>query len=116
MKQTFDQTAVVTGAAGGLGRAISRALVDSGRKVVVVDRDAESLAAWAEELGSQAHAIKLDITDHASVDRLLDMIPNGFKPIDILVNNAGHDIGGVRVSTRDQPMTGPRSFKPISSA
>ena len=52
MKQTFDQTAVVTGAAGGLGRAISRALVDSGRKVVVVDRDAESLAAWAKELGS----------------------------------------------------------------
>jgi 3-hydroxy acid dehydrogenase/malonic semialdehyde reductase len=94
MKQTFDQTAVVTGAAGGLGRAISRALVDSGRKVVVVDRDAESLAAWAEELGSQAHAIKLDITDHASVDRLLDTIPDGFKPIDILVNNAGHDIGG----------------------
>jgi 3-hydroxy acid dehydrogenase / malonic semialdehyde reductase len=60
MKQTFDQTAVVTGAAGGLGRAISRALVDSGRKVVVVDRDAESLAAWAKEIGSQAHALKQD--------------------------------------------------------
>jgi 3-hydroxy acid dehydrogenase/malonic semialdehyde reductase len=94
MRQTFDQTAVVTGAAGGLGRAISRALVESGRKVVVVDRDAESLAAWAKELGPLAHAIKLDITDHPSVDRLLDTIPDGFKPIDILVNNAGHDIGG----------------------
>jgi NADP-dependent 3-hydroxy acid dehydrogenase YdfG len=35
-----------------------------------------------------AHAIKLDVTDHASVDRLLDTIPNGFKPIDILINNA----------------------------
>jgi 3-hydroxy acid dehydrogenase / malonic semialdehyde reductase len=94
MTQTLEQTAVVTGAAGGLGRAISRALVDSGRRVVLVDRDPDSLASWARELGPQAHAIKLDITDHASVDRLLDVIPDDFKPIDILVNNAGHDIGG----------------------
>jgi 3-hydroxy acid dehydrogenase / malonic semialdehyde reductase len=94
MNPTFDQTAVVTGAAGGLGRAISRALVDSGRKVVLVDRDADSLAAWAKELGPNAHPIKLDITDHGAVDRLPDTIPDAFKPIDILVNNAGHDIGG----------------------
>lgn len=94
MNQTFDQNAVVTGAAGGLGRAISRALVDSGRKVVLVDRDADALTAWAKKLGPQAHAIKLDITDHAAVDRLPDVIPDAFKPIDILVNNAGHDIGG----------------------
>src|ERR1700761_7166130 len=94
MNATFDQRAVVTGAAGGLGRAISRALVDSGRKVVLVDRDADALAAWTKELGPQAHAIKLDITSHAPVDRLPDVIPDAFRPIDILVNNAGHDIGG----------------------
>ena len=94
MNPTFDQTAVVTGAAGGLGRAISRALVDSGRKVVLVDRDADSLAAWAKELGPNAHPVKLDITDHAAVDRLPDTIPDAFRPIDVLVNNAGHDIGG----------------------
>ena len=93
MNPTFDQTAVVTGAAGGLGRAISRALVDSGRKVVLVDRDADSLAAWAKELGPNAHPVKLDITDPA-VDRLPDTIPDAFRPIDVLVNNAGHDIGG----------------------
>jgi 3-hydroxy acid dehydrogenase/malonic semialdehyde reductase len=94
MNPTFDQKAVVTGAAGGLGRAISRALVDSGRKVILVDRDADSLTAWAKELGPNAHPIKLDITDHAAVDRLPDIIPDAFRPIDILVNNAGHDIGG----------------------
>ena len=94
MTQISHQNAVVTGAAGGLGRAISRALVDSGRNVVLVDRDADSLAAWAKELGPQSYPVKLDITDHAAVDRLPDVIPDAFKPIDILVNNAGHDIGG----------------------
>ncbi len=78
MNESFNQTAVVTGAAGGLGRAISRALVDSGRRVVLVDRDAESLTSWAAELGPQAHAIRLDITDHAAVDRLPAVIPDAF--------------------------------------
>jgi 3-hydroxy acid dehydrogenase/malonic semialdehyde reductase len=94
MSQTSQQNVIITGAAGGMGRAISRALIDSGRKVVLVDRDAESLAAWAKELGPHAHPVTLDITDHASVDRLIEVIPAAFKPIDILINNAGHDIGG----------------------
>jgi 3-hydroxy acid dehydrogenase/malonic semialdehyde reductase len=79
MNPTFDQTAVVTGAAGGLGRAISRALVDSGRKVVLVDRDADSLTACAKELGPNVYPIKLDITDHPAVDRLPNTIPDGFQ-------------------------------------
>src|SRR5271154_5031656 len=94
MERIFDENVVITGAAGGMGRAITRALVDSGRKVVLVDRDGDSLAAWTKELGPQTHPVKLDVTDRAAVDRLLDGIPDAFKPIDILVNNAGHDIGG----------------------
>ena len=38
--------------------------------------------------------LKLDVTDHPSVDRLLESIPPDFRPIDILINNAGHDVGG----------------------
>jgi 3-hydroxy acid dehydrogenase / malonic semialdehyde reductase len=94
MTEVSRRNAVVTGAAGGMGRAITRALLDSGRKVVLVDRDAESLRALAAEMGDNTFAVQLDITDAENVDRLLELIPDAFKPVDILVNNAGPDIGG----------------------
>jgi 3-hydroxy acid dehydrogenase/malonic semialdehyde reductase len=87
-------TVLLTGAAGGLGRAIARAVMASGRSIVLVDRNADALAAFSAELGEKAHAVCLDITDHAGVDRILDGLPADFRQIDILINNAGHDIGG----------------------
>src|SRR5665811_342735 len=94
MAEIQGRIALVTGAAGGMGRAITRALIESGRRVVLVDRDAKSVRALAAEMGDTTCAVELDITDAKKVDGLLDLIPNGFKPIDILINNAGHDIGG----------------------
>jgi 3-hydroxy acid dehydrogenase/malonic semialdehyde reductase len=94
MAEMTGRNALITGAAGGMGRAITRALIESGRRVVVVDRDANSLQSFAAEMGDRAFAVQLDITDARKVDRLPDLIPDAFKPIDILVNNAGHDIGG----------------------
>jgi len=94
MAETLVRNAVVTGAAGGMGRAITEALLQSGRRVVLVDRDPESLRQFAAKMGDSTFPIQLDITDAKSVDRLPDLIPNAFKPIDILINNAGHDIGG----------------------
>ncbi len=94
MAETSGQTAVVTGAAGGMGRAIIRALLDSGRRVVMVDRDKESLRQCATEMGGDTFPIELDITDAKAVDRLPDLVPDAFRPVDILINNAGHDIGG----------------------
>lgn len=88
------RTAFVTGAAGGMGQAICRALVASGRQVVAADRDAAKLAGFVQELGSSAHPLVLDITDAAAVDACLAQLPDAFRTIDILVNNAGHDIGG----------------------
>jgi 3-hydroxy acid dehydrogenase/malonic semialdehyde reductase len=87
-------TALVTGAAGGMGTAIAKALLRDGHRVVLADRDAKGLAALAAELGPASHALNLDIADGPAVSRLLDTIPPAFRPIDILVNNAGHDIGG----------------------
>ena len=86
--------ALVTGAAGGMGRAICKALIDAGHSVILADRDKTSLEAFAKELGSKAFPLVLDITDANATAGLLDAIPAAFKPIDILVNNAGHDIGG----------------------
>ncbi|MBN8992718.1 MAG: SDR family oxidoreductase [Rhizobiales bacterium] len=94
MVDAISQNAVVTGAAGGMGRAITRALIDSGRRVVLVDRDMEALRQFADEIGDKAFPIQLDITHAKTVDRLPELVPDAFRPIDILVNNAGHDIGG----------------------
>ena len=88
------QTAFVTGAAGGMGKAICAALIASGRRVVAADRDAEKLAGVIAELGDAAYPLVLDITNNAAVDSCLEGLPAAFGAIDILVNNAGHDIGG----------------------
>jgi len=94
MAETPGRNVVLTGAAGGMGRAITRALLDSGRRVVLVDRDLESLRQFATEMGDNTFPLQLDITDNQAVDRLPDLIPDAFKPVDVLINNAGHDIGG----------------------
>ena len=94
MAETLGRNAVVTGAAGGMGRAITEALLESGRRVVLVDRAPESLRGFAAAMGDSTFPIELDIANAKSVDRLPDLIPNAFKPVDILINNAGHDIGG----------------------
>ena len=94
MADTSGRNVVLTGAAGGMGRAITRALLESGRRVVLVDRDLESLRQFAAEMGDNTFPLQLDITDNQAVDRLPDLIPDAFKPVDVLINNAGHDIGG----------------------
>jgi 3-hydroxy acid dehydrogenase/malonic semialdehyde reductase len=94
MAEHKNANVLLTGAAGGLGRAIARGVVATGRRVILVDRNAASLKEFADELGDKAHAILLDTTDHPKVDHVLDHLPEGFREVDILINNAGHDIGG----------------------
>jgi len=86
--------AFLTGAAGGMGTAIAKALVDGGYRVILADRDEEKLARLANELGSNTAALALDVTDNERVDRIPHLVPKEFRPIDVLINNAGHDIGG----------------------
>ena len=88
MAETLGRNAVVTGAAGGMGRAITEALLESGRRVVLVDRAPESLRGFAAAMGDSTFPIELDIANAKSVDHLPDLIPNAFKPVDILINNA----------------------------
>jgi 3-hydroxy acid dehydrogenase/malonic semialdehyde reductase len=94
MTEQSGQTVVLTGAAGGMGRAITEALLESGRRVVLVDRDAKALQELAATVGNAVFPIQLDISDAKAVDGLPDAIPAQFKPVDVLINNAGHDIGG----------------------
>ncbi len=103
MTEVQGRTVLITGAAGGLGRAIVQQLIASGRRVVLVDRDAAALQKLASEIGPDTHPLQLDITDAANVDRLPELIPQAFRPIDILINNAGHDIGGRTAFAKGSP-------------
>ncbi len=87
-----DKIAVVTGAANGLGAAISRALCAEGARVVLADVDevgAEKAAAELRGAGWQAQAITVDVTNEESVGRFVAASAEHFGGLDILVNNAG---------------------------
>ena len=82
--------AVVTGAARGIGWAISAALHSAGARVVLGDRDEEALAVAVEGLaGGRAHAVVSDVSSPADVARLADEAARVFGPADVWINNAG---------------------------
>jgi len=87
-----NQTAIVTGAARGIGKGIAVALAREGANVVVVDINAGQATQAAEEirkLGFSAVATPVDITLHEQVDGLVQSTVARFGKIDILVNSAG---------------------------
>jgi 3-hydroxy acid dehydrogenase/malonic semialdehyde reductase len=94
MTNTQQGNAVLTGAAGGMGTAVGKALIQAGYKVVLVDRDHNKLETLTRELGENATSLVVDITNAEQVASMPERIHATFRPIDILINNAGHDIGG----------------------
>lgn len=88
---------VITGGAKGLGRGLAEALARAGAKVVVGDIDqpaAEALCADLSREGRMASALHVDVTDPASVERLVTEAVARHGRIDIMVNNAGIAAGG----------------------
>jgi NAD(P)-dependent dehydrogenase (short-subunit alcohol dehydrogenase family) len=83
------KVAVVTGAARGVGFATAKALARSGVAVALVDLDAAQVEAAAREIGGNAIAQQLDVTDHSAFAAALDETERRLGPIDILINNAG---------------------------
>ena len=88
--------ALVSGASGGIGKAICQLLVENGYRVVAAARNESALQQLAQELGDCLHPLRLDVTDPAAVAGLLEVLPDEFNAVSVLVNNAGHDIGGRR--------------------
>jgi 3-oxoacyl-[acyl-carrier protein] reductase len=84
-----DQTALVTGASGGIGGAVARSLHAQGATVTVTGTRAAALEALAAELGAKAHVAIADLGDPAAPDRLVKAAETAMGRIDILVNNAG---------------------------
>jgi len=88
----FDLTgrkALVTGATGGLGQAIARALHAQGATVALSGTKPAALEALAAELGERASPVVADLSDKESVEGLVPAAEAAIGPLDILVNNAG---------------------------
>lgn len=96
------QTALVTGASGGIGGAIARALHRQGASVVLTGTRAAALAALAEELASRAHPVVADLIDPAAPDYLLREAEAVMGRVDILVNNAGITRDNIALRLRDE--------------
>jgi NAD(P)-dependent dehydrogenase (short-subunit alcohol dehydrogenase family) len=110
-----DRTAVVTGAAGLLGREHCLALGDAGARVVVTDLDAAACAAFAGELERRdirAMAVAADITDARDIERLRGAVLDRFGSIDALINNAAIDD---KFSAADDRLEGRECRRAIST-
>lgn len=83
------QVAVITGGAGGLGKAAAALFVEAGASVVITDRDGAAAEAAAKAIGGACRPAVLDVTDEADVARVVDGIVAADGRIDVLLNNAG---------------------------
>ena len=89
MKRLAGKVALVTGGARGIGRAICEAYAQAGAKVAVADLLEKEAAGTAEAIGEDAIALKLDVTDLASIADSVAAVEGKWGSIDVLVNNAG---------------------------
>lgn len=82
------KSAIITGAARGIGKAFAEAYVREGARVAIADIDLERARATAAEIGPAAYAVRLDVTDQASIDAAAKAVEETAGGIDILINNA----------------------------
>jgi len=89
MQALKNKTALVTGAARGIGAAIARAFHREGACVLLTDINLEGVEALAHDMGERAHAFRLDVREEADWRAAADRIRDAHDGLDILVNNAG---------------------------
>jgi len=104
-----QRTAIVTGAAGGIGRALVKGLVEAGIRVAAVDRTRDglnALAKGAREQGRDANllTIEADLSRDAAISDIVGQARGRFGAIDILVNNAGVGQATLRPGNWQQPL------------
>ncbi|MCR9121101.1 MAG: L-iditol 2-dehydrogenase [Phyllobacteriaceae bacterium] len=88
MTRLEGKTALITGAARGIGRAFAQAYVREGARVAIADIDMDGARRTAAEIGDGALAVAMDVTDQDSIETAVAKTTASFGQIDILVNNA----------------------------
>ena len=88
MTRLAGKTALITGAARGIGLAFAKAYVAEGARVAIADIDAQRAQTAAGEIGEAAVAIEMDVTNQRSIDEAVAKTASLLGPIDILINNA----------------------------
>ncbi len=107
MQHLSGKTAIVTGAASGIGAATCERLVAEGAGVVIADINGEGAAELANRLGSDAHAQVFDAEDPASIEALVAAAVEHFGRLDILHNNVAittPEVHGLDSTAPDTPM------------
>jgi galactitol 2-dehydrogenase len=82
------KSALITGSARGIGRAFAEAYVREGATVAIGDINLEAAEKAASEIGAKAYAVKLDVTDLASIEAAVKAVETRAGGLDILINNA----------------------------
>ena len=97
-----EKKVLVTGASGGIGGAIARAMHAQGATVALAGRNREALDALAADLGDRCHVIVGDLGDTASADAMLSAASDAMDGIDVLVNNAGLTRDNLAMRLKDE--------------
>lgn len=96
------KTALITGATGGIGRAIATAFARQGATLALTDRDEATLKAFAEELPTTVYVYTADLGNAESIKDLVKQAETDMGKIDILVNNAGLTKDGLSMRMTDE--------------
>jgi 3-oxoacyl-[acyl-carrier protein] reductase len=96
------KTALVTGASGGIGQAIARALHERGAVVALSGTRKEALGSLAAELRERAHILPCDLADPIAVEQLVPGAEAAMGSLDILVNNAGLTRDNLAMRMKDE--------------
>ncbi|RML69976.1 Sorbitol dehydrogenase [Pseudomonas savastanoi pv. savastanoi] len=102
MKRLEGKSALITGSARGIGRAFAQAYIQEGARVAIADINLQRAQATANELGPNAYAVSMDVTDQTSIDQAIAAVVAQTGKLDILINNAAlFDLAPIVDITRD---------------
>ncbi len=102
MKRLQEKSALITGAARGIGKVFAAAYVNEGATVAIADINFDAAEKAAAEIGDSAYAIRLDVTSQGSIDDCMTAVIERTGKLDILINNAAlFDAAPIAEITRD---------------
>ncbi len=101
MDRLKGKRTIVTGAASGIGKAIAKRFIEEGAKVLVLDVNPDTAAQTAKELGSNATAMSVDVTNASQVEAAVKKANEEWGGIDVIVNNAGVGVAAKTAETSE---------------